>query len=189
MNTTISMGKTKTKNEERRQFELQLARHLEQQPESTLNIHRWMGRLEAASAVITGAAFLAALVISFAWKSVDPRAVPIAWFSFAISAAPILSLLGLDAVILRAFPAVSYPGRPRMFVTGSGAVWRGWAFILLALIVAGFWGTFIYAVATLNMALIAALTTIIGVIMGIGMAVSIVVSLAVRFVHDISGSR
>jgi len=189
MNQTISIEKTVTKNEERKQFELQLARHLDQQPESTLNIHRWMGRLEVASTVITGAAFLAALVISFAWKSVDPRAVPIAWFVFAISAAPILVLLGLDAIILRAFPATSFPGRPRMFVTGSGAVWRGWAFILLALVVAAFWGTFIYAVATLNMALIAALTTIVGVIMGVGMAVSIVFSMAVRIIHDISRSR
>ena len=53
MNQTISMEKTVTKNEERKQFELQLARHLEQQPESTLNIHRWMRRLEVASAVIS----------------------------------------------------------------------------------------------------------------------------------------
>ncbi|MGB7538666.1 MAG: hypothetical protein WBM17_09020 [Anaerolineales bacterium] len=189
MNTTISMGKTGTKNEERKQFELELARHLEQQPESILNIHRWMLRLEAAGAVATAVAFLAALVISFAWKSVDPRAVPIAWFVFAISTAPILILLGLDAVILRAFPAVSYPGRPQMFVTGSGAVWRGWAFILLALIVAAFWGTFIYAVVTLNMAMIAALATIIGVILGVGMAVSIVVSMAFRLIHDLSRSR
>jgi hypothetical protein len=189
MNTTISMEKTITKNEERKQFELQLARHLEQQPESTLTIHRWMRRLEVASVVITAAAFLAALGISFAWKSVDPRAVPIAWFVFAFSAAPILILLGMDAIILRAFPAVSYPGRPQMFVTGSGAVWRGWAFILLALILAAFWGTFLYAVATLNMAWIAALTTIIGVIMGVGLAVSIVVSMAFRLIHDISRSR
>lgn len=189
MNTTISIEKTATKNEERKQFELQLARHLEQQPESTLNIHRWMRRLEVVSAVITAVAFLAALVISFAWKSVDPRAVAIAWFVFAISASPILVLLGLDAVILRAFPAVSYPGRPRMFVTGSGAVWRGWAFILLALIVAGFWGTFIYAVATLNMALIALFSTVLGVILGVGLAASIVVSMAYRLIHDISRSR
>jgi hypothetical protein len=189
MNQTISMGKTVTKNEERKQFELQLARHLEQQPESTLNIHRGIRYLEVASVVVTGAAFLMALVISFAWKSVDPRAVPIAWFSVAISAAPILILLGMDAIILRAFPAVSYPGRPQMFVTGSGAVWRGWAFILLALVVAVFWGTFIYAVATLNMDLIALFSTVLGVILGVGLAASIVVSMAYRLIHDISRSR
>jgi hypothetical protein len=189
MNTTISMEKTVTKKEEQKQFEQQLARHLEQQPESTLNIHRWMRRLEGTGAVITAVAFLVALVISFTWKSVDPRSVAIAWFVFAISAAPILVLLGLDAIILRAFPAVSYPGRPKMFVTGSGAVWRGWAFILLALVVAAFWGTFIYAVGVLNMGLIAAFTTILGVIMGVGLAVSIVVSMASRLIHDISRSR
>jgi hypothetical protein len=189
MNQTISVEKSVTKNEAKEQLKLQLAQYLEQQPESTRTIHWWMRRLEMASAGIIALAFLVALVVSFAWKSVDPKTIPIAWFAFAASASLAMIFLGLDAIFVRAFPAVLYPGRPRMFVTGSGAVWRGWAFILLALIVAAFWGTFIYAVAVLNMALIAAIVTIIGVIMGVGMAVSIVVSMAVRMIHDISRSR
>jgi len=68
-------------------------------------------------------------------------------------------------------------------------VWTGWAFILLALVVAAFWGTFAYAVGTLDLAMIARLATIVGIIMGVGMAISITVSILYSIFRAIARSR
>jgi hypothetical protein len=144
-----------------------------------------MKRLEAAGVGIIAAAFIVALYVSIAWKSVNPITIPIAWFVFVASAAPALIFVGLDVITLRAFPPIVWPGKPPKFVTGSSAVWAGWGFILLALVVAAFWGYFAYAVGTLNFALITPLVTILGVVMGVGMTVSIVYKL----IHGLSRSR
>ena len=133
---TTNVQEFATGKEAREHLKLQLAQYLEQQPESTQSLHRWMKRLEAASVGIIAAAFIVALYVSVAWKSVPPMVIPIAWFFFAASAAPAMVLVGLHAVILRAFPPIVWPGKPPKFVTGSGAVWTGSAFILLALVVA-----------------------------------------------------
>ena len=163
--------------ESKQDLRAQLAQYVEQQPESTLAFHKWMKRLEVAGAGIMAAAFIVAMYVSVAWKSVNPIVIPIAWFFFAASAAPAMIFLGLDAITLRAFPPAVWPGKQQKFRTGSGAVWTGWAFILLALVVAAFWGLFAYAVGTLNMALVAPLVTILGVLMGVGIAVRIMVQL------------
>jgi hypothetical protein len=174
--------------ESKQDLKAQLAQYVAQQPESTLAFHKWMKCLEVAGAGIMAAAFIAAMYVSVAWKSVNPIVIPVAWFLFAASAAPAMIFVGLDAIILRAFPPVVLPGKQK-FVTGGGAVWTGWAFILLALVVAAFWGFFAYAVGTLNMALIAPLVTILGVLMGVGIAVSIVLSIFQKLIRDISRSR
>jgi len=59
------------------------------------------------------------------------------------------------------------------FVTGSRAVWTGWAFILLAVVVVAFWGFFAYAVGTFNMVMLEPLIRILGGVLGIVMTVSI----------------
>ena len=171
--------------ESKQDLKAQLAQYVAQQPESTLAFHKWMKRLQVAGAGIIAAAFIVAMYVSVAWKSVNPIVIPIAWFLFAASAAPAMIFLGLDAITLRAFPPVVLPGKQFKFVTGSGAVWTGWAFIFIALVVAAFWGLFAYAVGALNLALIAPLATIVGVIMGVGIAVSIVYNL----IRDIARSR
>ncbi|MFH0879543.1 MAG: hypothetical protein V2A34_07495 [Lentisphaerota bacterium] len=185
MNQTANLQKFATKKEAIEHFKQQLAQYLGHLPGSTLSLHRWMKRLEAAGAGIIVAAFLVALYVSIAWKNVNPLVIPIAWFVFAASVTPAMIFVGLDAIILRAFPPVELPGKLPKFVTGSRAVWTGSALILPALVSVVFWGVFAYAVATLNWALITLLINILGVIMGIGFAVSIILKL----VRNISRSR
>ena len=185
MNQTTNVQEFATKKEAREHFKLQLAQYTGQQPESAQSLHRWMKRLEVAGVGIIVGAFVVALYVSIAWQSVNPIVIPIAWFVFAASVAPAMIFIGLDAITPRAFPPVVWPGKPPTFVTGSGAVRTGWAFILIALVAAAFWGFFAYAVGTLNFALIAPLVTILGVTMGVGMAVSIIY----RLIRDFSRSR
>ena len=177
MNQTTSVQEIGTQEEAREQLKLQLAQYLEGQPESTQSIHRWMKRLEVAGVGIIVATFSVALYVSIAWKSVNPIVIPIAWFVFAASVAPAMIFLGLDAIILRAFPPVVLPGKLSKFVTGSGAVWAGSVFILLALVVAAFWGFFAYTVGTFNLAMIGPLTNILGVAVGVLAIVSVLKSL------------
>lgn len=182
---TTNVQNFSTDKESREHLKSQLAEYLTGQPESTQTLHKWMRRFEAAGAGIIIAAFVVAMYVSIAWKSVNPITIPIAWFIFAASIAPALIFVGLDAITLRAFPPVILPGKPPKFVTGSSAAWMGWAFILLALVAAAFWGYFAYAVVTFNFALIAPLVAILGVVMGVAMTVSIIYKL----IHDLSRSR
>jgi len=175
--------------ESKQDIRAQLAQYVAQQPESIQARHKWMKRLQVAGAGIVAAAFVVAMYVSVAWTSVNPLMIPIAWFLFAASAAPAMIFLGLDAITLRAFPPVVLPGKQHKLVTGSGAVWTGWTFILLALVVAAFWGTFAYAVGTLDLAMIARLATIVGVIMGVGIAVSIIVSILYSIFQAVTRSR
>jgi hypothetical protein len=184
MNQTTNVQKFATDKEAREHLKLQLAQYLAQQPEPTQSAHKWMKRLEAAGVGIIAAAFIVAMYVSVAWKSVNPIVIPIAWFAFAASVAPAMIFVGLDAITLRAFPPVVWPGKLPKFVTGSSAVWVGGAFILLALVVVAFWGFFAYAVGTFNMAMVVPLVNILGVLMGIGMAVSIVHSLYQKISHS-----
>lgn len=174
---TTNVRKFATDKEAREQLKSQLEQYLAQQPESTQSAHKWMKRLEVASAGIIAAAFLVALYVSIAWKSVNPIVIPIAWFVFAASVAPAMIFVGLDAIILRAFPPAVWPGKLPKFVTGSSAVWRGWAFILLALVTAVFWGFFAYAVGTFNMVMLEPLIRIFAGVVGIGMTVAILYSM------------
>jgi hypothetical protein len=189
MNQTASIQQLGTKNEAREQLKLQIAQHLAQQPESTQAAHKWMMRLEAAWAGLVVAEFIVAMYLSIAWESVPPTMIAVAWFIFAASGALSSLFLGLDAIILRAFPTVVWPGKPSKFVTGNGAVWIGLGFVLLALVVAAFWGFFAYAVGTLSFALIVPLANIFGVTLGVGIAVSIVFKMVQDLVRAITRSR
>jgi len=189
MNQTASVQKFGTEKEAREQLKLQLAGHLAQQPESTLAAHRWMMRLEAAWIGLVAAAFIVAMYVSIAWESVPPTMIAVAWFIFAASGALTNIFLGLDAIVLQAFPTVVWPGKPSKFVIGYRAAWIGLGFILLALALASFWGLFAYAVGTLNFALIGPLANIFGVTLGVGIAVSIVFKMVQDLVRAITRSR
>jgi len=169
MNETTNVKKIETGKEAREHLRLQLSEYVEKQPESTQSFHRWMKLLEAAGAGIIAAAFITALYFSFAWKRIDPILIPTAWFAFVVSASPLAVLIGLHSLILKAFPPVILPGKVQKFVTGSGAMWPGWGFILMGLAVAAFWGLFAYATWTLNWAMLKTLISILGV----GMTISI----------------
>jgi hypothetical protein len=178
MNQTINVQQLGTEKEAKANFKTQFANYLAQQTESTLATHRWMKRLEAAGIGIILAAFLAALYVSINWKSVDVLMIPVAWFAFAASVAPALICYGLDAIFLLAFPPTGILGTPMKLVTGSGAVWIGFGFILLALVAVAFWGLFAFATLTQNWALLQPLIGGLGVVMGLGMAISILVAMA-----------
>ncbi len=158
-------------------LKLHLTQHLEQQPESTRALHRWMKRLMVAGVGIIVAAFIAALYVSIAWKSVNPILIPLAWFAFAASVAPAMLFLGLDAITLRAFPPVVLPGNLPRFMTGSRAVWTGWALMLGAPLVAAFWGFFAYAVGTFNLVMLDPLIRVLGGVVGVGATISVLYSI------------
>jgi hypothetical protein len=185
MNATVNAKEIKTNKEVREYLQLQIAQYVEQQPESKQAFHKWMKRLEAVGVGVILVAFSTALYISIAWKSVDPIVIPIAWFGFAASASPLFMLVGLHTIVLKAFPPIVLPGSKQKFVTGGGAVWPGWGYVVLALALVAFWGFFAYAVATQNWAL---LTPLIG-FLGIAMSVMIVVGMLLATIQKLTKSR
>ena len=154
----------------------QLARYLEQQPDSLKGFHKWMNGLEVAGLILIAAAFILALYVSIAWKSFEAKLIPTAWFFFAASVAPLLLLSGIHTLILRAFPTGLLPGTAGKFVTGSGAMWIGCGFIVGGLAFAGFWGLFAYAAWTLNWALLTPLISIMGGAMGVMIVVGMIIT-------------
>jgi hypothetical protein len=166
-----------TDKEAREHLKLQLAQYLAEQPESTQSLHRWMKRLEMAGAGIIAAAFIVALYVSIAWKSVNPTMIPIAWFFFAACLSLMVVLFGLHASLIRAYPPVVFPGKVQKFVSGLGAVWIGVGSIVGGLIMAAVWAGFAYSTATFNLAMIVPLTNTLGVVMSIAIVISIVYSI------------
>ncbi len=179
--------------ESKQNLKAQLAQYVEQQPESKQAFHKWMTVLEVASLAIVVGVFAVAMYVSINWKSVPPMAIPTAWFCFPISFTPFAILVGLHAIVLRAFPpttlplfsSIFLPGVPRgvmpekkrqLMVERRAVAW-GWGFIVMALVVAAFWGTFIWAVWTFNMALLEPLINILGVMLGVVIAISILSSM------------
>jgi hypothetical protein len=188
MNETTNVQKL-TGKEARENVKQQLAAYVAQQPEGMQSFHRWMNRLEAAGVGIIAAAFIAALYLSFAWKSIDPILIPAAWFIFAASGSVLFVLNGLHSAILRAFPAGSLPGSKQKFVTGSGAMWAGLAFIVGGLAYAAFWMLFAYATWTANFEILRPLIGFLGIVMGIGMAVAMIVGMVNTTVRNIRKSH
>lgn len=191
MDQTANVQRLGTKREAKVQLKQQLAKYVGQQPESTQVFHGWMKRLELASMGLIAVAFIVAMYVSINWTTVSPTTIPIAWFIFAASATPTIVLIGLHAIVLKAFlPVVGMHtsalrasslfallGKNRQFVTGSEAVWRGWAFMFLGLLAGAFWGFIAYATWTLNWAMLEPLIGILGVVMGVGIAISILYSM------------
>ena len=163
------------------QLKLEIERNIHQKTESVKFVHRWFKRAYAAGLGFVLAAFIVALYVSIAWKSVVSLVIPIAWFIFAASFAPLAILIGLDTILVQAFPPVFLPLRPMNFVSGREAVFTGFGVILMALVLAGFWGLFSYAVLTINMVLIEIIVNIIGVLFSIGIGISILQSFLRRF--------
>lgn len=177
---TTNVQKLSTDKEAREQLKMQLAEYLAQQPESKQTTHKWMRFLEAAGVGIIAATFIAALYFSIAWKSVNPVVIPIAWFVFAASVAPAMIFVGLDAIALKAFPPVVWLGKLPKFIAGNSAVWAGWGFIVLALVIAAFWGFFAYSVGTFNMTMLEPLIRIFSGVVGVVMTVSILYAMFQR---------
>jgi hypothetical protein len=202
MNSTVSIQGVGTKKEAKEQLKLQLAQYVAEQPESRQTSHRLMKDLEVASLVIVGALFILAMYVSIDWMSVPPQAIPTAWFAFAGSFSLTIVLVGLHAVILRAFPPagglqysmvhgyspIRVPGKQSKFVTGREAVIKGWAVVVMGVVVAAFWAVFAYASWTMNMAILTPMIAILATVLGIGIAVSIVYSIFRSIFRSISRS-
>ena len=167
-----------TKKEAKELLKQQIDEYLAAQPESMQKFHKWMKGLDVAGVVLIAAAFILAMYLSINWKAVNPSLIPVAWFLFAISASPLMVLVGIHSLVLRAFPPVILPGKTQTFVTGNKAIWYGAGTILISLVVAAFWGMFAYATWTSNWAMLNPLIRILTSVMGIGITVSILLSIA-----------
>jgi hypothetical protein len=203
MISTASVQEVGSKKAAREQLKLQLAQYVAEQPESMRMFHRLMKDLEIASLVIVAALFILALYVSIDWTSVPPQAIPTAWFAFVGSFSLTILLVGLHAIILRAFPPVGglqysmvhgyspvrVPGKQSKFVTGREAVIKGWGVVVMGLVVGAFWAVFGYAAWTMNMAILTPMITILATALGIGIAVSIVYSIFTSIFRSISRSR
>jgi hypothetical protein len=174
---TANVQKFATDKEARANLKAQLADYLAQAPESTRSAHTWMKRVDIAGLGIVIAAFAVALYGSFTWASVNPSMIPIAWFFFATCCSMFVMLLGLHAILIRAYPPVIMPGKPQKFVSGSTAVWVGAAYILGGLILGAVWVGFAYSTATFNLVMLTPLINILGVVMSIVIIVSIIYSI------------
>ena len=182
---TTNVQKFATDKEAREQLKAQLADYLAQAPESTRSANTWMKRVDAAGLGIVIAAFGVALYGSFTWANVNPTMIPVAWFFFATCCSLFVMLLGLHAILIRAYPPVILPGKAQKFVIGSAAVWTGAASIVGGLILAALWVAFAYSTATFDLAMIAPLTNALGIVVSIGIVLSIVFAIY----QKASGSR
>jgi len=171
---TANVQKFATGKEAREQLKMQLTQYLAGQPASTQSAHKWMKRVDIAWMGIVIAAFAVALYGSFAWASVNPTMIPVAWFAFATCLSLMVVLFGLHAILIRVYPPVVLPGKVQKFVAGSTAVWIGAASIIGGLIMAGLWIAFAYSTATFNLTMIVPLTNVLGIVVSIGIVLSIV---------------
>jgi hypothetical protein len=191
MISTASVQEVGSKKAAREQLKLQLAQYVAEQPESRQAFHKLMKGLEIASLGFVMALFVIALYVSIDWTSVPPQAIPAAWFTFVASFSLTILLVGLHAIILRAFPPVGglqyslahgyspirVPGRQTNFVTGREAVLKGWGLVVMGVVAGAFWTVFAYAAWTVNMVVLAPMITILATVLGIGIAASIVISI------------
>ncbi|HSF83065.1 MAG TPA: hypothetical protein VLA49_17645 [Anaerolineales bacterium] len=175
MNESVNVPDSATKKEAKEQTSRQLELYLERQSDSRRALHRWMTRLEVASLGIAAAALIMAVYVSIAWKSTPGNLIAVAWFVFIASGMPFIMLVGLHAIILRAFPPIGVPGLSlsQKFLTGAEAVWAGLGYIGLGLAIGAFWGLFAYAVGTVNLDLVETLVNILGVVLAAGIGIGI----------------
>jgi len=171
---TTHVQKLPSYKESRENLKAQLAEYLAGQPESTQTVHKWMKRVDVAGLGIVVAAFALALYGSFTWPSVNPTMIPVAWFFFATCLSLMTILLGLHAILIRAYPPVILPGRSQKFVSGVTAIWTGIASIVGGSVMAGLWIAFAYSTATFNLAMIVPLINVLGIVVSIGIVLSIV---------------
>ena len=124
-------------NQLRKESQVLLSQHIEQQPKSVRTLHQWMKILELIDLVGGIGTFIVAVYVSLTWKNFETTTVMLWWVIFAAVAALFGVLLGLHAIILKAYPPVIMPnaspfldnifsGNRRMLVTGQQAMrWGG----------------------------------------------------------------
>jgi hypothetical protein len=177
MSFRLSIRNSEGADATRQERKAQLAHHVAQQSEGKQRFHTWMKVLEGIGLVVIAGAFAVAMYVSINWTTVPQMAIPTAWFAFPVSVAPLLILIGVHSIGLRAFYPIVLPGKPQQFVTGSKAVWSGVGLIVTALAVGAFWGAFAWAVWSGDMALIGAYIRILGTALGVVILVAMVAAM------------
>ncbi len=180
MKSAVSLSETGMMTAPSQDLRSQLAEYVGQQPASRQSFHKGMRIAEWVSLALPVAVFAIALYLSFAWKTVPVKAIPTAWFCFPLSFTPFLILVGLHGVGLRAWPPTGLFGKTmRIYFpmtgqdktlplrVGEKAVAWSWGTIVIALLVAAFWGAFAWVVWTSNLALLDPLLRILGVVLGV----------------------
>ncbi len=192
MKSTVSVPQGGMKTAPAQDLRSQLAEYVAQQPASKQSFHKWMQILEWASLALPVGVFAVALYLSITWRTVVPTsAIPTAWFCFPLSFTPFLLLVGIHTIGLQAWPPTGLfgstiriyspllnpPSRMQPLQTGKPAVAWGWGTIVVAMIAAAFWGAFIWAVWTTNMALIAVFIQVLGTLLAVIIVAKIVLSI------------
>jgi hypothetical protein len=190
--------------ESKQDLRSQLAEYVAQQPAAKQSFHKWMQIAELASLAIPIAVFAVALYVSINWKAVPQTAIATAWLCLPASIAPFLILVGVHAIVLRAFPPTGLLGNPLRVAyplpggqgvkmqplrVGRQALGWGWGLVVMALIIGAFWVVFAYAAWTVNLAMLEPLIRILAGVVGVGIAVSITVSILYSLYRSIFRPR
>jgi hypothetical protein len=157
----------------------QMARYLEQQPQSKQKFDKVMKVLELAGLALVAGYLAWAIYVSINWSV--QRDIAAVWLAFPVSAVVLLVLVGIHAAGLGAFPPVIVPGGPQEFVTGSKAVGTGLGLAVTILIVGALWGAFAFGIWTENWAILKPLTEVVGVVVGVGAVIALLSDLRRRF--------
>ncbi|MBN1661405.1 MAG: hypothetical protein JXA93_23640 [Anaerolineae bacterium] len=164
-------------NESRQETRVRFAEYMAQQPTWKQAFHKWVKVLEAASLALIAGWLTLALYVSIQHTAVAGTTITAAWFSFPVSAVPLIILMGLHTAVLRASVPSLLPGKSPRFATGSRAVWSGWGIVVVALVAGAFWGTLAWAVWSFDAAMIGSYISIVGNMMGIVIGASILLGL------------
>ncbi len=177
MSSRVSIRKAGGAGLTRQEIKAQLAHYVAQQPGSKQAFDKWMKVLEIAGLMVIVGSFAVAMYVSINWTAVPGTVIATAWFAFPVSFAPLMILIGVHAIGLRAFYPIVLPGKPEQFATGSKAVWSGLGLIAIALAVAAFWGPLAFAAWSFDTALIGSYARILGTVMGVAIPAAIILGL------------
>ena len=168
-----------------KELKSRIAGYLAEQPASLRRFHRLMNVLESISIALIAIVFIAALLLSFLWKSVPTQAIPTAWFLLPVSGVVLLLLICVHAIGLKIFPpsslyiylqgssSIPFSKKTREFRTGKPAILLAWVLIVLGLVVGTFFAMFAWAAWTVNWEFLTPMVTILGYFLGISIAVGI----------------
>jgi hypothetical protein len=200
MNSTAGIQNSETVKPISVQLNAQLAGYLEEQPENIQSFHRVMKVLESFALGIMIIIFIAALVLSFMWKSIPVAAIPTTWFLLPASAAVLMLLIAVHTLSLHAYPPSGLYklyqggsparlfGKYQQFVTGKAADTQALKLILVALIMGTFFTIFAWAAWTVNWVILTPMINISGVALGIVIAVGIVGGMILKTYQKLSKS-
>jgi hypothetical protein len=153
----------------------QLARYLEQEPQSRRTFDKVMKALELAGLALVVGHLAWAIYVSINWNV--SQNIAAVWFAFPLTVVALLMLVGVHAAGLGAFPPVIVPGGPQGFDTGRKAAAMGLGLAVTVLLAGAFWGVFAWGIWTNNWAILKPLIQILAAVVGVGAVIAVVSSL------------